>query len=266
MTKKKKIIMIVILIILAVELLGLMFSGYQWSWGPFAGLSKLRFGSMPGNSSEYAIENVAVLENSPLQGMHICYLGSSVTKGASSLDTSFAEYIAKRNGTTYVKEAVSGTTLVESGDSSYIARMKKLNENEHFDLLVCQLSTNDATQNKPLGAVTPEGTTGFDTATICGAMEYIITYAQDTWGCPVVFYTNSYYENPEYAAMVDTLYLLQEKYGIGIIDLYTDEAFNQIGQEQYALYMADSIHPTKAGYLQWWVPQMEAVLCEYLAK
>ena len=58
------------------------------------------------------------------------------------------------------------------------------------------------------------------------AIEYIIQYVRDTWHCPVVFYTNAYYESAEYSAMVDALFSIQEKYDIGVIDLYTDTAFN----------------------------------------
>lgn len=265
--KKTAVIVCCVAAGLAVFVLGwLMLCGYLWTWGPFSRMANLRFEKLEGNSDTYSLEQVVPLENSPLSGSCICYLGSSVTYGASSLQTSFVEYIAKRNNTTYVKEAVSGTTLVDEGIGSYISRMKKLDKNAQFDLFVCQLSTNDATQKKPLGSVSAEGTRSFDTSTVCGAIEYIITYAEQTWGCPVVFYTNAYYENAAYAAMVDALLQIGEKYGIGIIDLYSDKAFNDISQEEYKLYMADEIHPTRAGYLEWWTPKMEEYLCDFLQR
>lgn len=242
----------------------LMICGYLWTWGPFSSMANIRFRNLAGNSDAYSVENVEELENSPLEGMNICYLGSSVTYGASSLQTSFVEYIAKRNGTTFVKEAVSGTTLVDAGINSYISRMEKLDKGAKFDLFVCQLSTNDATQNKPLGSVSAEGTTEFDTSTVCGAIEYIISYVSETWDCPVVFYINSYYESDAYAAMAEALGEIGQKYEIGIIDLYTDEKFNDITEEQRSLYMADEIHPTKAGYLEWWTPKMEEFLYQFV--
>ena len=76
----------------------------------------------------------------------------------------------------------------------------------------------------------------------------------------MVFYTGSYYDSAEYAAMVNRLYELQAKWGVGVIDLYTDAAFNAISRETYDFYMYDDIHPTKAGYLEWWFPKMEADL------
>ena len=64
--------------------------------------------------------------------------------------------------------------------------------------------------------------------------------------------------------MVVRLIELQEKWGIGVFDLWNDSAFNAISDENRALYMNDKIHPTKAGYKEWWCPEMEQQLIEYL--
>ena len=144
-----------------------------------------------GNRPEYSLKNAGEVKDSPLSGMHILYLGSSVTNGSASMGLSFADYISARNSSSFVKEAVNGTTLVE-GDGSYIERLEAV-EGEKFDLLICQLSTNDATRGLPLG--TPSLTENPDKSTICGAIEYIILYARERWNCPVIFYTGSYYES-----------------------------------------------------------------------
>lgn len=269
MSKKKKAIIIVSSTVagfLILVLIGLMIGG-SFAWGPFGKLVNIKTKKLAGNADKYAVENVQPLENSPLQGKNICYLGSSITYGAFSLQESYVEFIAKRNGTTFVKEAVSATTLVTTGlgGRSYISRMKKLDKSAKFDLFICQLSTNDATQKKPLGSVSASGT-DYDTKTICGAIEYITTYVADTWHCPVIFYTNPYFESPEYAAMVSALYEIQQKHGIGIIDMYQDEDFNNITEEQRELYMADVIHPTRAGYLEWWTPKMEQYIYDFISE
>ena len=200
-------------------------------------------------------------KNSPLNGLRILYLGSSVTFGSASQGISFAEYIAERNGTEYVKEAVSGTTLVE-GKNSYVERLRALNKESEFDLFICQLSTNDATLKKPLGA--PAISEDYDTDTVCGAMEYIISYVRDSFDCPIMFYTNSYYDSENYNKMVDALHDISKKHGIGVIDLYCDENFNNISKEQREAYMADVIHPTRKGYLEWWTPKFEECITDYL--
>lgn len=243
------------------------FCGYQWSWGPFARLHDIKTAGLPGNATQYDLTNVQRITDSPLEGKHILFLGSSVTYGAASQGVSFADYIAARNGCTNTKEAVSGTTLVDSGPDSYISRLKKVDRSTTADLFVCQLSTNDATQKKELGNVSESYDRGdFDTKTVAGAIEYIISYAKETWGCPVVFYTNPRYDSGEYAAMVELLHAIQEKWDITVIDLWSDGEFNKITSEQRGLYMADSIHPTRAGYLEWWTPYMEHVIYEAMGK
>ena len=59
---------------------------------------------------------------------------------------------------------------------------------------------------------------------------------------------------------------ISELYDVGVIDLYTDADFNSISEEQRKLYMADNIHPTKAGYLEWWTPKIEAYIVDYLSR
>ncbi len=238
--------------------IGLLVAGSLWGIPPFGKLMNKRLSKREGNGEKYNLENVPMLKDSPLQGYHIAYLGSSVTYGACSQQIAFPEYISKHNGTTFVKEAVSGTTLVE-GKNSYVERLQKMNKSNSFDLFICQLSTNDATLKKPIGSVNT-----IDTTTVSGAINYIIDYVTQTWNCPIVFYTNCYYENEHYVHMVKTLKDIQAKKAIGIIDLYTDKNFNNITKEQRKLYMADDIHPTKAGYLEWWMPKMEQYLYDYI--
>lgn len=230
---------------------------------------------MRGNADKYNAEQLEKHADSPLKGKTIIFLGSSVTYGAAAEGRSFIELFEAVDGVNAIKEAVSGTTLVDkdsaladvasgNGDS-YIKRLKGLDTSAKADCVVVQLSTNDATLKQPLGKISG-GTelNSFDTQTVTGAMEWIICYSQGTWNCPVVFYTGSWYESAEYAAMVERLRDLQSKWGIGVIDLYTDEAFNDIDKDAYDLYMADPIHPTKAGYAEWWFPKMEKDLTAML--
>ena len=143
--------------------------------------------------------------------------------------------------------------------------LRNIGTDERFDAFICQLSTNDATKKMPMGAIS-EGTelSDFDTSTIAGAMEYIICYAREAWDCPIIFYTGTKYDSAQYAEMVELLYALQEKWDVGIIDLWNNEAMNAVSKEDYNFYMADPIHPTQAGYLFWWTPVMEQYLYEVI--
>lgn len=217
---------------------------------------------LPGNAEQYDVSHTQKDERSKLNGKTIIFLGSSVTFGAASLEQSFVEYLAASQGIIPVKEAVSGTTLVTSEENNYIERMKKLSEDIQADAFICQLSTNDATRNKPPGRISENDE--YDTETIIGAIESIIAYAKETWHCPVYFYTGTKYDSALYAEMVKALYEIQKKWNIGIIDLWNDEKMCAVNKEDYALYMADPIHPTKAGYRDWWTPAFVTFLKENL--
>lgn len=269
MEKKKnkgKIIKRVIIVICVWQMIQIPLLGYLFSYGPFSFLGNIKKAKKEGNSSIYDFSSLAEMEDSPIAGKEVCFLGSSVTYGSASMGQSVPEYFAVRMGCISTKEAVSGTTHVDEGNKSYIQRLiHNVDKDAEYSLLICQLSTNDASKKKELGTIA-EGREleDFDTKTITGALEYIICYAQETWNCPVVFFTGSHYDSMEYEAMVQRLYELREKWDIGIIDLWTDEGFNEITEDERELYMDDWIHPTKAGYSIWWGPEMEKQLCDYL--
>ena len=248
-------------------LLDALIVGYRFGFGPLKGLNNIRMSRIPGNAPEYSMSTLTQMENSPLAGKKVLFLGSSVTYGSASMQEGIPEYFSIRLGCEVTKEAVSGTTLVDNGSGSYVQRLlNRVDPQENYSLVVVQLSTNDASRKLPLGDIA-DGTdlSAFDTKTTTGAMEYIIAYAREMWGCPVAFYTGSRYDSAEYAAMVTRLMELRDKWGICVLDLWTDDSFNGISDAERALYMNDRIHPTKAGYRNWWCPEMESQLCAWLA-
>ena len=262
MKKRTKVILIILAAVVVLQAAWIAFCGWKWGWGPFHKLSEYRYRSMPGNADRYAVSQVKTSGDETLKGKTVIFLGSSVTYGAASLGESFADDLSARLQCNVVKEAVSGTTLSTTRPNSYVTRLDNI-KTRQADLFICQLSTNDASQKKPLGEVTDsERMEDFDTDTVAGAMEYIIAYAKDKWDCPVVFYTNPKYDSDEYAAMVELLYEIRDKWGIGVIDLWTE--LPEITEEERALYMADAIHPTRAGYLEWWTPVMEKDIIEMM--
>ena len=227
-------------------------------------LHDFKTSALEGNGEKYSLDNAAPNADSPIEGKTVLFLGSSVTYGSASSGVSFADYIGKRDGCTVIKSAVSGTTLVESGINSYVSRLKKL-DTEKVDLFVCQLSTNDASQKKELGKIIEsKNLNDFDTKTIAGAIEYIICYSKEKWNCPVIFYTNPRYDSDLYGEMVGILKEAEAKWGISVIDMWNDAGLNAALNKNTALYMADKIHPTKAGYLEIWTPFMEKTVFEVM--
>jgi lysophospholipase L1-like esterase len=217
-----------------------------------------------GNASVYSVENSEVKADSPLKSKSILFLGSSVTHGVGFKGTSFVEYLEKIHGVNALKEALGGTTLVDLGKSSYIQRLKALDRSPKYDAFICQLSTNDATKKLPIGSVAPAGSDAYDTSTVAGAIEEVISYVTDTWHCPIIFYTGTRYDDDYYGEMVDLLLEIQKKWDIGVIDLWNDEELNDIAKEDYKLYMMNGIHPSMAGYKLWWLPAMEEYIISYL--
>jgi len=93
-------------------------------------------------------------------------------------------------------------------------------------------------------------------------VEYIIGFARETWNCPVLFYTNPRYQDSRYGKMAELLEQIAAKWEIRVIDMWNDPLFPKVTWQQRQQYMADSIHPTRAGYLRWWLPYWEKILCE----
>ena len=262
----KKILLIVIVILAVLTPVQLFVLGMYGGMGPLGYLQKERLAKLPGNGDAYNFSTIEAMENSPLAGKNICVFGSSVVYGSASMESAVGEFLAARFGANLTKEAVSGTTLVDTGKNSYVQRLQNnLPKDAQFDLFICQLSTNDATSKRPLGEISEsKELADFDTTTVAGALEFIICYAKQTWDCPVVFFTGSHYDSDAYDAMVNLLLELEDKWGICVLDLWTDEAFNAISDENRSLYMSDKIHPTKAGYRDWWGPEMERQLLDFL--
>lgn len=217
------------------------------------------------NYGEYSLKNTSAVENSPIQDKTVIFLGSSVTYGYGSMGVSFADFLEKTDGIKAIKEAVSGTTLVDVKGNSYVSRMKTIDKNIKADAFVYQLSTNDATKEMPLGEISESyDINEFDTQTIAGAIEYIIAYVQNTWNCPVVFYTQAKYDSDHYAKMVNLLLEIQQKWDITVIDFWNNSEINNITEEQRKIYLIDHIHPTKAGYKEWWLPKFQETLYEVI--
>ena len=211
----------------------------------------------------YGVDKTPVVFESPLKDKTVIFLGSSVTKGYGSLGLSFADFLEASDGIVAVKEAVSGTTLVDVKDNSYVSRLKTIDKSIKADAFVCQLSTNDATKKMPLGTVSDSfNIDTFNTQTVAGAIEYIVAYAKATWDCPIAFYTQAKYDSEHYDKMVSLLLEIQDKWNITVIDFWNDEAINNITDEKRKLYLVDHIHPTRAGYQIWWLPKFQ----EYLYK
>ena len=186
----------------------------------------------------------------------VIFLGSSVTCGADGY--SMCEVVRDALGCKALKWAVSGTTLADLDESSYVSRLNAHIENEEgCDLFICQLSTNDASRpSLPIGEISDStDKSAFDTKSIVGAIEYIIATVRERYGCKIAFYTGSYLGKAKYREMVEALFKVAEKWQIDVIDLWYDEGMRSISVGEYWSYMSDPVHPNKKGYVEWWGPK-----------
>ena len=179
-----------------------------------------------------------------LRNKTVLFLGSSVTYGSASGGVSFVDVLGERYGINCIKEAVSGTTLVDINEKSYVSRLKAVDTGLRPDLFVCQLSTNDAKKK-------------LDIAQIEEAICFVLDYVRRVFGCPAVFYTGTYFEDEVYSKMIGILYKLKERYDFHILDLYHDKDMLSVSDEDYQRYMKDKIHPTLTGYTEWWTPKFK---------
>lgn len=181
------------------------------------------------------------------------FLGSSVTYGEASGGYSFVDELERKDGIVPFKEAVSGTTLVTMGKDSYIPRLEGRKERE-VDLLVLQIGTNDARLFLPVGEIedsTPD--------TVTGAVSEVLRISAERWGCPVLAYISPRYGNEHYERITEKVRQLSDAKGIAILDM--EDHLPPEGEN--TAYMADPVHPTRVGYVEWWTPVFESALAEF---
>ncbi len=181
-----------------------------------------------------------------LNNKTILFLGSSITYGYGSNGISFVDLLTEEYNLKSYKEAVNGTTLVDIDDNSYISRLKKIAKDIHFDLVVLQLSTNDAAKDLNLRDIKE-------------AIIYIIEYVKNNFNCPLVIYTNPKYNSEKYYEMVNLVNELQEDYKFYLLDLYNDDRVNLLTNMNND-YMVDNIHPSFKGYKELWVPLFKKII------
>ena len=209
-------------------------------------------------SSIYTYENMS---HHPLYGKTVYHLGSSISRGYANGGVSFADQISALTGSSFVKEAVDGTPLVGPAANSYVGRFdSNLKNNLSTDkpaFLVLQLSTNDFSQGKQVGTALADVTSGFDTTTVSGAIEYIVSetkrYSPDT---KVLIYTcaikDSWAWRANYGQFVNLqLKTIANKWdNVTVVDLFNAKTINSLS------WMSDDIHPTGHEYANHFTPAM----------
>lgn len=99
-------------------------------------------------------------QNSPLFKKTFYFLGLWLPMAQLLI----VDMIPKETSVNVIKNATSGTTFVEIDELSYVGWLKKIDKEKGIDLLVTQLSTNDAEKELELGEMIESfNNTDFDT-------------------------------------------------------------------------------------------------------
>lgn len=229
-------------------------------------IDNTKYDELEGNNDKYSVSNVNTIDSN-ISNKKIYWLGSSITYGYASCGESIVDFISKKYNLISLKNAVTGATianvprknydfLIEKGvivdrieyiiNNNYFNRLK-LFPKERPDLFVLQLSTNDS-------KVT-------DVDNTLDYFNKIIKYVKDTWNCPILVYTSPLVDRDNYKLLIDKI---KSNSDIYLLDLNSDNEFIEEGLKNLNLYMADKYHPTRAGYLLWWLPKVEEMILKIL--
>ncbi|MGN0458716.1 MAG: hypothetical protein ACI4IL_07085 [Eubacterium sp.] len=195
----------------------------------------------------------------------VIFLGTDFTVGTKSKE-SFTDQLEQQEIIRPAVFAKKGIKMVDDGKkNNYISLLKSIpTKHAAPAMLMCELSYYDAKKDSRLGKLSDGyNLEDFDTSTVIGAMEYIICYSQETWGCPVTFYTCYYNDSNSYKKMVDALYEVAEKWSIDVIDFYSPMD-TRISLQNKKKYLADKLNPTKEGYENIFTPKFKEYFEERL--
>lgn len=172
--------------------------------------------------------------------MKVFFLGSSITYGYAAGGYSFVDYVNEHSDYEVVKEAVSGTTLATCFPGSYFERLMERGA-EGADVLLVQLSTNDASKGVALG-----GVDSIDPKTSCGAINRIIDFGIDN-GCRVGFYATPVLGDDSFFASIEgAMEMISAQRGVPFLDLNKDKKLKNLCSMPG--YYADNIHPSAKGH------------------
>ena len=199
-----------------------------------------------------------------LLGKNVLLIGDSVGSGAG-WSGGFANLISEDfSGVTVNNASVSGALF--AGESIYYQMATAFQSGFVADYIVVDGGGNDMLNDKSLGALDPDLYSAdgygkeFDTSTLIGAFEHLVTNAQKFYPNAKIIFYNLYKLHPTstsvpYAKQRQVWELLREgckKYGVRYVDLYDEGNFTPNSTEQRDMFMYDWVHINEAGYRRFW--------------
>jgi len=206
-----------------------------------------------------------------LLGKNVLLIGDSVGSGAG-WSGGFANLITEDfYGVTVNNASVSGAKL--SGESIYYQMATAYQGGFAADYIIFDGGGNDILNEDTEGTLDPDTYSAdgygkeFDSNTIIGAFEHLVTNAQKFYPNAKIIFYNLYKLHPASTSVPfskqrqvwDLLHNGCKKYGVSYVDLYNEGNFTPNSTEQWNAFMYDWVHINEAGYRRFW-PLIKAAL------
>ena len=206
--------------------------------------------------------------------------GDSIGRGSGAQYYGFPDMIAQLRHYSLNNYSVSGATLSRADDVHSICDdvLQYINGESTFDYILTEGGYNDYALDKPLGEVTPDDTTEFDTSTVCGALETMFTRIKANCPDAMLLFLKVHQVNNTYTRhnalgltfsdYMDGILAVCEKYGVPVADCSALSTLELDVRAQYtatrfgAYPYGDGIHPNEEGYEAFYLPVLEAFFPE----
>lgn len=197
--------------------------------------------------------------------------GDSIAYGSGG--TSYATEIATRNGMTLTQYASSGYYIrVRSvgATDNVVYKVDNAASNASLNYILLEGGINDVYNGgtpmtvEQKGSISSGYSATLDTATFCGAFEYILKTCKTKWPQAKLLFVFTHNtdarEAVEQLAIHDLQVSMLKKWSIAYVDLYENGGLNTNVSALKTAYSTDGLHPNTTGYQLFYTPQIEAKL------
>ena len=230
------------------------------------------------DEKETVISNPAVNVNDMaadiLTGKTLYVAGDSIAYGTGS-EGGFGKAVAQKYGMTFVNEAVDGATLapnitdnVNGGTRACICTIVTSSDAlEKADYILLEGGINDAWNKAAVGTLTDGFDAAYDETTMTGALEKTLEYLAENHSekrVAYVFPHGGLFADRDnwYKTYKPAIFAVLQKWDVPYIDI--EENAPPMGphgiSELSDKYTSDGIHPNAAGYEQFYMEPIAALL------
>jgi lysophospholipase L1-like esterase len=219
--------------------------------------------------TKFKYQNNAYIETNPLYGKKIVGFGDSIMYGVGNSNIGIPQLLAARNGMTAVNSAIAGATILDVNNSKHVPLQITNSTDTDADYIIINGGVNDVQIediNTKYGTLSEYYGGGISDTTFVGALELMLKAAKVKWlGKKIVYilvHDMSTRDKTKLDTIVDLTKQACNKWSIPILNLYEEGGLNTRLNDMIAPYTgnSDGTHPNEAGYLTFYIPQLEKKL------